>query len=147
MQEGSFSIPVESMNTASDAPDFGVILHTHSCRQVAQTLSLIGNKWTVLVIALLAGGPCRFNELRRSIGGITQRSLTLTLRELEREGLITRTVFPSVPARVEYELTELGLSLRDPISALAKWVSRNQPTLEAARKAFDASHADTATRR
>lgn len=129
------------MPQAAETHDFGILLHTHSCRQVAQTLGLIGNKWTVLVIALLASGPMRFNELRRAIGGITQRSLTLTLRELEREGLVTRTVYPTVPSRVEYELTELGLSLREPISALGRWVSTNQGTLEAARRAFDESNA------
>ncbi|HEX3994385.1 MAG TPA: helix-turn-helix domain-containing protein, partial [Acetobacteraceae bacterium] len=77
------------------------------CRGVASVLARVGDKWSVLVIMLLGGGPRRFNELKRMIGGISQRMLTLTLRGLERDGLVTRTVFPTIPPRVDYELTEL----------------------------------------
>src|SRR6202008_1343110 len=84
------------------------------CRAVASVLSRIGDKWSVLVIVLLADGPRRFNELKRMIGGISQRMLTLTLRGLERAGLVTRTMFPTIPPRVDYELTELGRGLAQP---------------------------------
>ncbi|HVG49635.1 MAG TPA: helix-turn-helix domain-containing protein [Rubellimicrobium sp.] len=118
------------------------LIHSQPCRQVAGTLSLVGDKWSVLVIMLLSEGPCRFNELKRLIGGISQRMLTFTLRGLEREGLVTRTVFPTIPPRVEYELTDLGHSLRDPVMALGLWAIRNQPVLEAARRRFDAGRSD-----
>ena len=79
----------------------------------------------------------RFNELRRSIGGISQRMLTLTLRGLERDGLVTRTVFPTIPPRVDYELTPLGRDLLEPVSALGDWAIRNQPKIARAREQFD----------
>src|ERR1700751_3640882 len=81
------------------------------CRAVSEVLSRVGDKWTVLVVTMLGDGPKRFNELRRSLGSISQRMLTLTLRGLERDGLVSRTVYPTVPPRVEYELTRLGRSL------------------------------------
>jgi DNA-binding HxlR family transcriptional regulator len=80
----------------------------------------------------------RFNELRRSIGGISQRMLTLTLRGLERDGLVTRTVFPTIPPRVDYALTPLGRDLLDPVSALGEWATRNQAKIARAREKFDA---------
>lgn len=131
-QEGSNLIPAQTQELEN-------ILHTHSCREVAATLSLVGDKWTVLAIAFLANGPRRFNELKRLIGGITQRMLTITLRQLEREGLVTRTMYPTIPPRVDYELTELGRSLREPIQMLGAWVVRNQAALAEARKRFDAA--------
>jgi DNA-binding HxlR family transcriptional regulator len=105
---------------------------------VAGTLSLVGNKWSVLVIMLLSEKPRRFNELKRSIGDVSQRMLTLTLRELEREGLVTRTVFPTIPPRVDYALTDLGHSLKEPVTALGLWAIQNQPALAEARRRFDA---------
>ncbi len=81
------------------------------CRAVSEVLERVGDKWSVLVVVMLGAGPKRFNELRRSIASISQRMLTLTLRGLERDGLVTRTVFPTIPPRVDYELTELGRSL------------------------------------
>ena len=83
-----------------------------SCAAVSGVLSRIGDKWSVLIVMLLSDGPKRFNQLRRMIGGVSQRMLTLTLRGLERDGLVTRTVFPTIPPRVDYELTPLGHSLR-----------------------------------
>jgi DNA-binding HxlR family transcriptional regulator len=100
-------------------------------------LSRVGDKWSVLVVSRLGDGPKRFNELRREIGGISQRMLTLTLRGLERDGLITRTVFPTVPPRVDYELTALGRDLLNPVSALGAWAIRNQPKIARAREQFD----------
>jgi len=114
--------------------------HTHlpgDCRAVSDVLARVGDKWSVLVVTRLGEGPMRFNELRRSIGGISQRMLTLTLRGLERDGLITRTVFPSIPPRVDYELTPLGRDLLDPFSALVAWAIRNQPKIARARERFD----------
>ena len=107
------------------------------CEAVGSILSRIGDKWTVLIIMMLAKGPKRFSELRRGIGGISQRMLTLTLRGLERDGLVTRTVFATVPPRVDYALTELGNSLRLPIEALGNWAFANLATVERARAAFD----------
>jgi DNA-binding HxlR family transcriptional regulator len=107
------------------------------CRAVSDVLARIGDKWSVLVVARLGEGSLRFNELRRSIGGISQRMLTLTLRGLERDGLITRTVTPTVPPRVDYALTALGRDLLNPVSALSSWAIRNQPKIAQARISFD----------
>jgi len=104
---------------------------------VSDVLSRVGDKWSVFVVSRLGDGPKRFNELRREIGGISQRMLTLTLRGLERDGLITRTVFPTVPPRVDYELTALGRDLLNPVSALGAWAIRNQPKIARAREQFD----------
>jgi len=114
--------------------------HMHfpaDCRAVSDVLSRIGDKWSVLVVSRLGDGPKRFNELRRAIGGISQRMLTLTLRGLERDGLITRTVFPTIPPRVDYALTALGRDLLNPVSALGAWAIRNQPKIARAREQFD----------
>jgi len=109
------------------------------CRAVSEILARIGDKWTVLVVELLQDGPMRFNELRRTINGISQRMLTLTLRGLERDGLLTRTVYPTIPPRVDYELTKLGRTLLEPIVAIAEWARANRPSIDQARKLFDAS--------
>ncbi len=107
------------------------------CRAVSDVLARVGDKWSVLVVTLLGQGPRRFNELRRAIGGISQRMLTLTLRGLERDGLVTRTVFPTVPPRVDYDLTPLGRDLLNPVSALGDWAIRNQAKIARAREQFD----------
>jgi DNA-binding HxlR family transcriptional regulator len=113
--------------------------HTSSdCRAVSSVLARVGDKWTVLIVALLGDGPKRFNEIKRLVGGISQRMLTLTLRGLERDGLVTRTVFPTVPPRVDYELTPLGRSLWEPVEALGAWARGNMVEIEAARERFDA---------
>jgi DNA-binding HxlR family transcriptional regulator len=109
------------------------------CRAVSEVLARVGDKWSVLVVTRLGGGPMRFNELRRAIGGISQRMLTLTLRGLERDGLITRTALPSVPPRVEYALTALGRDLLQPVSALGDWALRNGGKIARARDRFDSS--------
>ena len=114
--------------------------HTHSpadCRAISDILARIGDKWSVLVVTRLGDKPMRFNELRRSIGGISQRMLTLTLRGLERDGLLTRTVFPTIPPRVDYALTQLGRDLLNPVSALGEWATRNQVKIARARERFD----------
>ena len=107
------------------------------CRGVASILARVGDKWSVFVIVTLGDGPKRFNELKRMINGISQRMLTLTLRGLERDGLVTRTIFPTIPPRVDYELTDLGRGLRKPVEALGKWASEHQAQIEAARTRFD----------
>src|SRR6202051_3595396 len=107
--------------------------HMHlpaDCRAVSDVLARIGDKWAVLVVSRLGDGPLRFNELRRSIGGISQRMLTLTLRGLERDGLITRTVFPTIPPRVDYALTSLGRDLLEPGSVLGAWATRHQAEID-----------------
>jgi DNA-binding HxlR family transcriptional regulator len=114
--------------------------HIHlpgDCRAIGDILARVGDKWSVLVVSRLGDGPVRFNELRRSIGGISQRMLTLTLRGLERDGLITRTAFPTIPPRVDYALTALGRDLLNPVSALGAWAIRNQPKIARARAEFD----------
>ena len=112
-----------------------------ACRTVSDLLSRVGDKWTVLVVELLSDGPKRFNELRKMIGNISQKMLTTTLRGLERDGLITRTVYPTVPPRVDYELTELGHELRVPVTALALWARRNMSRINQARARFDEARA------
>lgn len=107
------------------------------CRAISDVLARVGDKWSVLVVTRLGEGSLRFNELRRSIGGISQRMLTLTLRGLERDGLITRTVFPTIPPRVDYALTPLGRDLLAPVSALGDWATRNQAKIANARERFD----------
>jgi DNA-binding HxlR family transcriptional regulator len=111
--------------------------HQPACRAVAPILARIGDKWSVLIIMILAQGPCRFNELKRLVEGISQRMLTLNLRGLERDGLVTRTLYPTIPPKVEYALTPLGESLRGPVIALGEWAHLNLDAIEAARAAFD----------
>jgi len=109
-----------------------------ACPAVREVLNRVGDKWSVQIVALLGDGPMRFSELRRAIEGISQRMLTLTLRGLERDGLITRTVFPEIPPRVDYELTRLGKTLLEPISALADWAAQYRTSIQEAREKFDA---------
>jgi DNA-binding HxlR family transcriptional regulator len=108
------------------------------CRTVSEVLDRVGDKWSVLVVATLGDGAKRFSELRRSIASISQRMLTLTLRGLERDGLISRTVFPTIPPRVDYELTELGRSLLRPARSLGSWARENRSRIRQARARYDA---------
>src|SRR6266576_1680801 len=109
------------------------------CRATSEVLARVGDKWTVLVVSTLGDGTMRFNELRRALGSISQRMLTLTLRALERDGLVTRTLFPTIPPRVDYELTRLGHSLLEPVSSLSLWARQNRSAIELARRQFDAA--------
>lgn len=111
---------------------------TEACLKVSQVLARVGDKWSLLVIDRLADGPRRFSEILRSIDDISQRMLTLTLRTLERDGLVKRTVTPSLPPRVDYELTELGRSLQEPVRVLNDWAVSNLAAIDAARAAYDA---------
>src|SRR5689334_19467783 len=107
------------------------------CLAVREVLNRVGDKWSVFVIGLLGDGPKRFSEIKRTIEGISQRMLTLTLRALERDGLITRTVFPTIPPRVDYALTKLGRSLLEPVSELGAWARKNRAAIVEARRKFD----------
>ncbi|MEH2321702.1 winged helix-turn-helix transcriptional regulator [Nostoc sp.] len=108
-----------------------------SCAPVREVLSLVGDKWSVLIVVILSDGPLRFSELRRRIDGISQRMLTRTLRELERNGIMTRTVEPTVPPSVYYELTTLGRTLLEPVKALASWAHTNYPQIILAQQKFN----------
>jgi DNA-binding HxlR family transcriptional regulator len=108
------------------------------CRVISGLLQRIGDKWTVLVVNTLANGSKRFNELRREIPSVSQRMLTLTLRNLERDGLVSRTVTPTIPPRVDYELTELGRSLVAPLHAIELWALEHVDAIHAAHDRFDA---------
>lgn len=108
------------------------------CPAVREVLDRVGDKWSVQIVDHLGDGPLRFSDLRRKIENISQRMLTLTLRGLERDGLVTRTVFPEIPPRVEYELTKLGETLLIPISGLAEWAAEHRTSIQDARSTFDA---------
>ncbi|MBD2748573.1 helix-turn-helix transcriptional regulator [Microvirga sp. BT688] len=115
--------------------------HIHvptDCRTVTEILSRVGDKWSVQVVVQMGEGPKRFNELRRAVTGISQRMLTLTLRGLERDGLVTRTVYPTIPPRVDYQLTGLGCSLLKTVRGLGDWAIQNRDEILAARQRFDA---------
>ena len=112
--------------------------HTaETCTPVRAILKRVGDKWSILIVMLLSDGPKRFTELKRSVDGISQRMLTLTLRNLERDGLISRTVTPSIPPRVDYELTSLGQSLKQPVIALGQWAQENLDEIDECRRRFD----------
>lgn len=128
------------MDTAP--PDEPFITHEACTREmtpVSDVLQQIGSKWTVFIIGHLSAGPSRFSELKRAIDGISQKVLTSTLRELERDGLVTRTVTPSIPPRVDYELTDLGRELRKPLLAIGTWARANRAKVDAARRAYQAA--------
>ncbi|HWS66216.1 MAG TPA: helix-turn-helix domain-containing protein [Steroidobacteraceae bacterium] len=107
------------------------------CRNLSSILALVGDKWTVLIVVLLGDGPKRFNEIKRMVGGISQRMLTFTLRGLERDGLVTRTVFPTTPQRVDYELTRLGGTLWKAVEPLGSWARAHVREILASREQFD----------
>ena len=127
MQEGTSLIPehIPVTGPAGRHP-------AGDCQGVSEILARIGDKWSVLIVMMLGDGPRRFNELKRMVGGISQRMLTLTLRGLERDGLVTRTMFPTIPPRVDYELTDLGRSLKRPVQALGDWALGHQATIRSA---------------
>ena len=115
----------------------GPCLETAGCKNVAPVLNRVGDKWSMLIVMILSRGPRRFSELKREIDGISQRMLTLSLRGLERDGLLTRTVTPSIPPRVDYELTDLGISLREPVKALGDWAIEHIACIRAAQERYD----------
>lgn len=111
---------------------------TGQCAAISALLSRVGDKWTVLVVGVLGPRPMRFNALRREVGDISQKMLSTTLRSLERDGFVTRTVTPTTPPQVEYALTELGRGLLVPVRALAEWTLANAEKIETARRAYSA---------
>lgn len=117
--------------TASPHP-----LH-QDCQQVSRILARIAEKWSMLVVMLLRDGPRRFNDIKRNTAGISQQMLTRTLRGLERDGIVTRTIFPTSPPQVEYRLTELGHSMSEPVLAFGQWVREHVDEFAAARNRFD----------
>lgn len=122
-----------------DVTDPPITVDHSQCRRVAPILSRVGDKWSILIVMTLAGGTKRFSELKRLIDGISQRMLTHSLRGLERDGLVTRAVYPTIPPRVDYALTDLGRSLCVPVMALGQWVQTHLDEIDAARAAFDAA--------
>ncbi|MER2507786.1 helix-turn-helix domain-containing protein [Amaricoccus sp.] len=109
---------------------------TAACARISELLARVGDKWTVLVVRVLGESPMRFNALRRHIGGISQKMLTSTLRGLERDGFVVRTVSPTTPPQTEYALTDLGRGLLVPVGALAAWTIENAGRIETARRAY-----------
>ena len=130
--------PDHSLDTAAAPHRIRSPAVGEDCRAASLVLARIGDKWSVLIVRLLGDGSRRFNEIKRGVGGISQRMLSLTLRGLERDGLVTRTVTPTVPPRVDYALTALGRSLWEPVSALGAWAQANGAAMEAARQRYDA---------
>jgi DNA-binding HxlR family transcriptional regulator len=110
--------------------------NTEDCRALSSILGLVADKWTVLIVVLLGDGPKRFNEIKRMVGGISQRMLTFTLRGLERDGLVTRTVFPTSPQRVDYELTKLGSTLWEAVEPLSSWARAHVSEILTSRERF-----------
>ncbi|WP_210581134.1 helix-turn-helix domain-containing protein [Streptomyces sp. GESEQ-4] len=137
MEEGTSKSPSNCESTVDygDADPFQ--WDTREGCEVRQILDRVADKWSLLVIALLENRRLRFTELRREIDGVSQRMLTVTLRQLERDGLVKRTVHPVVPPRVEYELTPLGGTLHSTIRSLVTWTERHQQEIAAARAAYD----------
>ncbi|WJV46852.1 winged helix-turn-helix transcriptional regulator [Streptomyces flavofungini] len=141
MEEGTLKSPSNSKGTVDATVGYGDAdpfqWDTREDCQVRQILDRVADKWSLLVIALLDRRRLRFTELRREIDGISQRMLTVTLRQLERDGLVLRTVHPVVPPRVEYELTPLGGTLHHTIQSLVTWTEEHQGEIAAARTAYD----------
>ena len=113
------------------------VFHNNIDCPVRNVVAQIGDKWSLLILFALVDGPDRFNALKSRIEGISQRMLTQTLRDLEREGYVNRTVYPEVPVRVEYELTELGRELVKPLYQLVCWADKHQEQIQRARRAYD----------
>lgn len=111
--------------------------HHRNCRAVSPILARVGDKWSMLVVMTLREQPLRFNELKRAVDGISQQMLTRTLKGLERDGLVARTVHPTVPPQVEYRLTDLGHSLAEPVRRLGDWAFSNLPVIYANRERYD----------
>ncbi|MGO4166073.1 winged helix-turn-helix transcriptional regulator [Novosphingobium sp. YAF33] len=133
--------PVPAVPVSAAAPD--MVHSAGACRVIGDILSRVGDKWSMLVVMTLLEGDRHFNELKRAIDGISQQMLSRTLRALERDGLVLRTVHPSVPVRVEYALSDLGRSLSLPVKELGAWAFANRPAIEASRNFFDSRSADS----
>jgi DNA-binding HxlR family transcriptional regulator len=126
-----------------DEQEFGAPEHPYNMAEctramlpVHEVLAQISSKWTILVVRILSGGPKRFSEIKRQIEGVSQKMLTSTLRDLEKDGFVTRTVTPSIPPRVDYELTEMGRELQEPLRVIGEWAHANRHRVEDARERF-----------
>ena len=139
LQERKNLLPSHIIVPPPSALAEGPCLQSAGCKNVAPVLNRVGDKWSMMIVMMLSNGPLRFSELKRAIDGISQRMLTLSLRGLERDGLLTRTVTPTIPPRVDYELTELGISLRQPVKALGDWAIEHIACIRAAQERFDAA--------
>ncbi|MGB9153564.1 MAG: helix-turn-helix domain-containing protein [Alphaproteobacteria bacterium] len=117
-------------------------LPEHDCAAVRRVVDRIGDKWSLYLIGTLQEGPMRFNEIRRSIEGISQRMLTLTLRGLERDGLVVRTVYPTKPPSVEYMLTDLGRTMLEPVMGLVAWAQEKTPIIVQSQAKYDKTNAN-----
>lgn len=139
----SASRDIDPASAADEAGMYGLsdptvrILRAEEC-PVRDVLDRLGDAWSFLVVLRLTGGPHRFNALKRAVDGISQRMLTVTLRSLERDGLVSREVFPTTPPQVEYSLTDLGHSLAEPMAVLTRWASTHHGRIRATRAAYDA---------
>ncbi|MEV6249471.1 helix-turn-helix domain-containing protein [Streptomyces sp. NPDC051742] len=146
MEEGTLKEPSHCAGTYATEGDADPFQwDTREDCEVRQILDRVADKWSLLVIALLDRRVLRFTELKREIDGVSQRMLTVTLRQLERDGLVKRTVHPVVPPRVDYELTALGGTLHTTIRSLVTWTERHQNEIAAAREEYDAKEAATAS--
>ena len=121
----------------AETKDANISHDSSACRRVTPVLNRVGDKWSMQIVMALANGPQRFSELKRAIDGVSQRMLTLSLRGLERDGLISRHVTPTIPPRVDYELTDLGRTLLKPVMALVHWANENQAAIAKAHQRFD----------
>ncbi|MBZ8131705.1 transcriptional regulator [Afifella sp. IM 167] len=128
------------VNAASEFPSAAKV--GGRCQRANEVISLIGDKWSVHIVMLLGGGRKRFMEIKRSVDGISHKMLSVTLRGLERDGYVTRTVFATIPPKVEYELTDLGRELLVPLAALGSWAIDNHHRVAAARSAYDLRETD-----
>jgi DNA-binding HxlR family transcriptional regulator len=137
MEDGTSLSPGHTEGTAVGGFAPTRVVHTRTC-EIRELLDRLGDKWSLLVVELLGGGTKRFSELLREIDGVSQRMLTLTLRRLERDGLLRRTVHPVVPPHVDYDLTPLGTSLLDAVTPLVTWARRHRDTVAEARADYDA---------
>ena len=138
------SVTHTDVTTPADLEPCG--LPDHPDCGIRVVLDRVGDKWSVLIVVELSGGARRFGELQRAVDGISQRMLTLTVRRLERDGLVIRTVYPTVPAQVDYRLTETGASLTHLVQALADWSLTHRGAIAASRHAYDAEHPDNEMR-
>lgn len=137
-QEGTFSSSGIPSETAGGCNDRDAPHDPVACAKISDMLARISDKWTLMTVRALGSSPMRFNALRREIGDISQKMLASTLRDLEENGFVTRTVTPTSPPQVEYALTDLGQDLSAPVAALAEWTIRNAARMDAARLAFAA---------
>jgi DNA-binding HxlR family transcriptional regulator len=134
--QGGTLVKLDDQEDTAPCGDTGACEQVRACEHISRMLARISDKWTLLVVRVLGQGPCRFNALRREVGEISQKMLASTLRELEENGFVSRTVTPVTPPQVEYALTDLGREFLSPVQALAGWVVTNSSRIDEARMAY-----------